>query len=264
VAAVQNLPQSLKIKIEDLDLTKLHTAPADQYTCEEFLQAVLDTNPETAVFDCDGTLWSGDAGYGFMVWSIESGLLSRNAADWLDSQYRAYRAGKVSEVEMCGEMVQVYAGLHEDEMRKSAATYFRNHVEANIFPEIRELITALRKAGTQLWAVSSTNNWVVEEGVQLFGIPAERVLAATVQMKDGIVTSELVDVPTDETKAAALIRAGVPNPDCVFGNSIHDEAMLKIAKHAFPVNPTPALLQSAAEHGWAVFYPESVLKDSKV
>ena len=57
---------------------------------------------------------------------------------------------------------------------------------------------------------------------------------------------------------------GVPHPDCVFGNSIHDEAMLKIAKHAFPVNPTPALLQSAAENGWTVFYPASVLKDSKV
>src|SRR5579883_819258 len=244
-------------------MTTLHTTSADQYTREEFLQTVLEAKPKIAVFDCDGTLWSGDAGYGFMVWSIESGLLSRNASDWLDSQYRAYRAGKVSEAEMCGEMVQVYAGLREEEMRKSAATYFRAHVEANIFPEMRDLVSALREFGTELWAVSSTNNWVIKEGVQRFGIPAQRVLAATVQIKDGIVTSELVDVPTDEAKAEALVRAGVPHPDCVFGNSIHDEAMLKIAKHAFPVNPTPALVQSAAENGWTVFYPASVLKDSK-
>ena len=244
-------------------MTTLHTTPAEQYTREEFHDAVLSANPKIAVFDCDGTLWSGDAGYGFMVWSIESGLVSRNTADWVDTQYRAYRAGKVSEAEMCGEMVQMYADLQEDEMRKAAATYFRTHVEANVFPELRGLIDALHAAGTQLWAVSSTNNWVIEEGVAQFGIPASRVLAARVRVTNGLITSELIDVPTDEAKAEALVRAGVPHPDCVFGNSIHDEAMLKIAKHAFPVNPTPALVQSAAENGWTVFYPASVLKDSK-
>jgi phosphoserine phosphatase len=244
-------------------VTTLHTAPAEQYTREEFHEAVLSAAPKIAVFDCDGTLWSGDAGYGFMVWSIESGLVSRNTADWVDTQYRHYRAGKVSEAEMCGEMVQMYADLHEDEMRKAAATYFSTHVEANIFPELRNLIADLHTAGTELWAVSSTNNWVIEEGVKRFDIPASRVLAAEVRIVNGLVTSELIDVPTDEAKASALIRRGVPQPDCVFGNSIHDEAMLKIAKHSFPVNPTPALVQSAAENGWTVFYPASVLKDSK-
>ena len=245
-------------------MTTLHTAPAEQFTREEFHRAVVASNPKIAVFDCDGTLWSGDAGYGFMVWSIESGIVSRNTADWVDTQYRLYRAGKVSEEEMCAEMVQMYAEVREDEMRHAAATYFRTHVEANVFPELRELIADLRAAGTELWAVSSTNNWVIEEGVAGFGIPAERVLAAEVRVVNGLVTSELIDVPTDEAKATALVRAGVSRPDCVFGNSIHDEAMLKIAKHAFPVNPTPALVQSAAENGWTVFYPASVLKDSKV
>jgi phosphoserine phosphatase len=245
-------------------LTTLHTAPAAQYTYEEFHQAVLNTKPSVAVFDCDGTLWSGDAGYGFMIWSIESGLVSRNASDWVDSQYRLYRAGKVSEVEMCAEMVQLYAELREEEMRHAAATYFRTHVEANIFPELRELIADLRARETEIWAVSSTNDWVIEEGVKRFDIPASHVLAARVRVSNGLITSDLIDVPTDEAKATALARVGVLRPDCVFGNSIHDEAMLKIAKHAFPVNPSPALLQSAAENGWAVFYPQSVLKDSKV
>ena len=245
-------------------MTTLHTTPAQQYTREEFHDAVFAAKPSVVVFDCDGTLWSGDAGYGFMVWSIESGLVSRNASDWIDSQYRAYRAGKVSEAEMCGEMVQLYAELREEELRHAAATYFRTHIEANIFPELRQLIAGLRENGTEIWAVSSTNNWVIEEGVKRFGIPASHVLAAQVRVTNGLITSELVDVPTDEAKASALVRSGVPHPDCVFGNSIHDEAMLKIAKHAFPVNPTPGLLQSSAENGWTVFYPESVLKDSKV
>ena len=65
------------------------------------------------MFDCDGTLWSGDAGYGFMAWTLEQGLVSRSTNDWIDTRYRDYRAGNVSEEAMCGEMVQMYAGLRE-------------------------------------------------------------------------------------------------------------------------------------------------------
>jgi phosphoserine phosphatase len=35
--------------------------------------------------------------------------------------------------------------------------------------------------------------------------------------------------------------------------------MLSIAKRAFPVNPTPALLEQAVAEGWSVYYPASVM-----
>jgi HAD superfamily phosphoserine phosphatase-like hydrolase len=244
-------------------LTTVHAAPA-RYTQYDFEKSVLSLSPSVAVFDCDGTLWSGDAGYGFMIWSIETGLVSRNASDWIDSRYRQYLANEISEAEMCGEMVQIYAGLQEAEIRHAAAEYFRLHIEAHIFPELRALVARLHQDGVQLWAVSSTNNWVIEEGVRRFNIPASRVLSARVRVDDdGHITSDLVAVPTGEAKATALQQAGVPHPDAVFGNSVHDAAMLAIARRAFPVNPTPALAEIAAERNWTVFYPESVLTDSK-
>ncbi len=235
-----------------------------RYSASEFEDAVLSLSPSVAVFDCDGTLWSGDAGYGFMIWSIEAGLVSRNASDWIDSRYRLYLTGEVSEIQMCAEMVQLYAGLQEAEIRHAAANYFRLHIEAHIFPELRALVAKLREKGVELWAVSSTNNWVIEEGVSRFGIPASRVLCARVKVVDGRITSDLIDVPSGEAKATALRREGVSAPDAVFGNSVHDAAMMAIAKRAFPVNPTPALLEISAERGWPVFYPESVMADSKL
>lgn len=237
------------------------STPLVRYTVDEFRQAVLSPAAPIAVFDCDGTLWNGDAGCGFMTWSMEAGLLSRDASDWIDSRHRLYRQGKVSEEEICGEMVQVYAGLREDELRRGAARYFAAHIEAHIFPEMEALVADLQAADAEVWAVSSTNNWVIEEGVRRFGIPPERVLAAEVRVRDGLVTSELVDVPTDEGKARALRRAGVAAPTAVFGNSIHDAAMLEMAKRPFPVNPTPGLVEIAGQRGWTVFYPETVLTD---
>lgn len=227
----------------------------NKWSAKQFRQQVLDCNPRVAVFDCDGTLWSGDSGYGFMVWSIEQGLVSRSTSDWIDNRHRSYRAGDVTELQICGEMVQIYAGLREQELRDAASRYVQEYVRGRVFAELAGLVEELRRRGVELWAVSSTNKWVVAEGVEPFGIPEERVLAAEVKVASGLITSELLDVPTDEGKAATLARVGLTRPDAVFGNSVHDLAMLEMAAHAFPVNPSPALLEAAVRHGWGYFRP---------
>lgn len=117
-----------------------------------------------------------------MTWSIDKGLISRSTIDWIDNRHRAYRAGKVSEEQICGEMVQIYAGLRDQELRDAAARYFKKYVRERIFPEMAEIVALLRESGVDLWAVSSTNRWVIAEGVREFGIPEERVLAAEVRV----------------------------------------------------------------------------------
>jgi phosphoserine phosphatase len=195
-----------------------------------------------------------------MRWSIAQGMLSPEAVAWLDEHYKGYLAGQVSELAICGEMVQVYRGLRDSDMRAAAAIFFATQIEKNIFPELLTLIQELQSAGTEIWAVSSTCDWVIEEGVKRFNIPANRVLAAQVAIANGIATDTLIDVPTDESKVTALNRVNITAPACVFGNSVHDAAMLAIARPAgaFPVNPSPALLTRAAAESWPVYYPASV------
>jgi len=251
--------------------------PAVTLTTADFhsaaFAAVEGPGQPIAVFDCDGTLWSGDAGSGFMRWTIAKGLLSTDAVGWLDARYQAYLAGKNDELSICGQMVQVYRGISEATMRAAAAEFFATEIEPRIFAELRALVADYQSRGVEIWAVSSTNDWVIEEGVRCFNIPPNRVLAARVAIENGIVTDRLLDVPTDEGKAASLARIGITAPHAVFGNSIHDAAMLELARGAnivsnkskeidicgaFPVNPTPALLSLAATRGWPVYYPASV------
>jgi phosphoserine phosphatase len=238
-------------------------------TTAEFHAAVYALSPRVAVFDCDGTLWSGDAGSSFMRWTMGHGagtrkLLSPEAIARLEARYAGYLAGQVSELAICGEMVQIYAGLPESGLRAAAAEFFAAHVEPNIFPGMQVLIRELQSQAVEIWAVSSTCNWVIEEGVQRFDIPPGRVLAARVAVDStGLATDTLLDVPTDEGKVASLARVGLAVPHAVFGNSIHDAAMLAIARSpqgtsgAFAVNPTPALVARAAAEHWPIYYPAS-------
>lgn len=224
----------------------------------DFLDKVHALSPTVAVFDCDGTLWSGDAGSSFMRWTMETGLLSAEATAWLNARYAAYKNGDVSEVAICGEMVQVYRGISVTDLRSAATTFFAEHIEPNIFPEMLQLVTELQKNGVEIWAVSSTCDWVIEEGVKRFGIASDRVLAARVQCEAGFATGKLIDVPTDEGKVTALSRVGIKAPHAVFGNSVHDAAMLSIAHTPFPVNPSADLVRRSAAEGWDVYFPSAV------
>lgn len=214
-----------------------------------------DSADPVAVFDCDGTLWSGDSGSAFMDWSIETGLIHADAIAWLNERYRLYRAAAIDEATICGEMVQVYQGLQETDLRAAISDFFPIRIAPGIFPEMMRAVHRLQRRGVKLWAVSSTNDWVVEEGLKSFGIPPTHVLAARVEVVAGQVTNRIIDVPTGEAKVTALARVGVIRPDAVFGNSIHDAAMLAIARRPYPINPSQALLEHSAKLGWVIYQP---------
>jgi phosphoserine phosphatase len=221
-----------------------------------FVKSVLGLKPRVAVFDCDGTLWSGDAGADFFYWEIERGLIPADVVEWALPRYDAYKRGEVDEETMCGEMVTIHKGIAEAEVRKAAAEFFTAVVSPRIFPEMRELTHCLAEAHCELWAVSSTNNWVVSEGVRRFNIPPDRVLAASVACEGGIASDRLVRVPTGPKKAS-VIRELIKRPvDAAFGNSVHDAAMLEVARNPFVVNPNPDLAEMAEQKGWPVYRPD--------
>ena len=224
----------------------------------QFIESVLALKPAIAVFDCDGTLWSGDAGADFFYWEIERGLVGREVGEWALARYREYKAGKVDEEQMCGEMVTMNCGIPEDRLRRAARECFDEVVSRRVFSEMQELTRRLAAQGCDVWAVSSTNNWVVEVGVESFGIAADHVLAASIECDDGRASDRLIRVPTDELKTVAIQEVIGKPVDAVFGNSVHDQAMLEMAKYPFCVNPNADLERIAHQRAWPVYWPEVV------
>jgi phosphoserine phosphatase len=222
---------------------------------QKFADSVLALRPRVAVFDCDGTLWSGDCGADFFFWEIERGMLPPQLAAWATARYADYKAGKVDEDTMCGEMVTMNAGIAMQTLEEAAEEFFSAVVEHRIFREMQRLARQLPSIGCEVWAVSSTNDWVIREGVKRFGVRGSRVLAASVHVEDGILTDRLIRVPSGPAKATA-IREVVRKPvDICFGNSIFDADMLEIARHGFAINPNPDLEEMAQDKGWRLYWP---------
>ncbi|MGA8869290.1 MAG: HAD-IB family phosphatase [Candidatus Sulfotelmatobacter sp.] len=230
-------------------------AQTQQPASKEFLDSVLRLQPRVAAFDCDGTLWSGDAGETFFDWELRQGLVSAQLGESMRARYAEYRAGKVSEEDMCGELVTMHRGLSESRLMQAAVEFFDHSFPGKIFPEMQQLVSRLRENGCEVWAVSSSNEWVIRAGMRRLGIPEDRILAAKAELESGIITDRLVRVPSGPGKAKALREVAKKPVDAAFGNARWDTEMLAMATCAFAVNPNPDLERVARQRGWTVYFP---------
>jgi phosphoserine phosphatase len=225
-------------------------------TKQEFLTSVLRLEPRVAAFDCDGTLWSGDAGERFFDWEIEQGVVSAEIGRAMRARYVEYKAGKVSEDDMCGEMVTMHKGITEAAMTKAAADFMERAFPGKIFSEMQELVGGLQANGCDVWAVSSSNEWVIRAGMKAFGIAEDHILATAIELENRVITDRLIRVPSGPGKPKALREVVKKEIDAAFGNSRWDADMLAMATHGFAVNPNPDLESAARQRGWTIFFPD--------
>ena len=71
---------------------------------------------------------------------------------------------------MCGEMVTMHKGMTEAAVMKAASDFMAHAFPGHIFPEMQELVGRLQENGCDVWAVSSSNEWVIRVGLKAFGI----------------------------------------------------------------------------------------------
>jgi phosphoserine phosphatase len=235
---------------------EISESPTPKLTTQNFLDSVLRLAPRVAAFDCDGTLWSGDAGETFFDWEIRTGLVSAEIGRAMRARYADYKAGKVNEEAMCGEMVAMHKGLTDAALMQAAAEFMGKLFPGRIFPEMRELVERLHANGCEIWAVSSSNEWVIRAGMKQFGIPENRILAAKVALENGVATDRLTRVPSGPGKTQALREVAKTKIDAAFGNSRWDADMLSASTHGFAINPNSDLEAMARKRGWTVYFPE--------
>ncbi len=229
---------------------------------QQFIESVLRLKPKVAAFDCDGTLWSGDAGETFFDWEIDNGIVNESIGRAMRARYADYKAGKVSEEEMCGEMVTMHQGIAEADMVQTAADFMDRSFTGEIFSEMLELVRRLRDQGCEVWAVSSSNEWVIRAGMKQFGLEEDWILASRTESEDGVVTDRLVRAPSGAGKTRVLREVAKKEIDAAFGNSRWDTEMLAMAKHPFAINPNADLEATARSRGWPIYFPDGTLRKS--
>jgi phosphoserine phosphatase len=159
-------------------------------------------------------------------------------------------------------MVTMHRGMIESDVQRAATRFFDLNVAERIFPEMRDLVQQLQAQGCDVWAVSSTNEWVIRAAVRHFGIERDHVLAAAVEIDEMRITHRLIRIPSGDGKPRAIRSVAKKDPDAAFGNSRWDADMLAIARYPFAINPNPDLEAMARERGWRIYFPGDLGDDA--
>ena len=153
-------------------------ASASAVPFAEATRRILELRPKVAAFDCDGTLWSIDAGLGFLDWELERQLVDAVTAATARTRLRAYQAGDIDEDTFNGYLASLHAGLPVATVEAAAREYVATHIPPALFQQMAELLGQLARSGCQIWLVSSSNQWIIEAAAPLIGVPPQQVLAS--------------------------------------------------------------------------------------
>ena len=216
-----------------------------------------------AVFDADGTLWTGDVGEDVFEHALEEDLLRQDveeplgrlaashgvekhgrAADLARALYEAYRQGRFPEPLICEVMAWAFAGWSVADIDAVIADALaERRLEERLLPEMKPILTWARAEGVRAVVVSASPERVVFQAARLWGFGPEDIVAARASIREGRYTVGLeAPLPYEEQKViAARALLGDVNWIAAFGNSLFDLHMLRAARLAVAVHPKPDL-----------------------
>ncbi|MDC0749099.1 HAD family hydrolase [Polyangium mundeleinium] len=220
-------------------------------------------------FDADGTLWSGDVGNDLFETLIAESAVREEAREALivearaagakadghtldiaQGLYRALAEGTYEEARAFAMMAWVFAGFSLGEVAEFAGRVVASRgLEARLHRFLSPVLAWAEAEKVPVWVVSASPRWIVEIGVALLGIPANRVVAMTPRIQDGRIAAELVGRPVYGEHKPLALREACPGATLLgaFGDSSYDVPMLAASRVPVGVRPKAGLLARAAE-----------------
>jgi len=218
------------------------------------ISAADRTSPPVAAFDADNTLWSKDIGEAFLRWLI-AGRILKNVNHDSDVYGDYERRVEKDRTSAYAWAVSTMEGLRLTDVRLWSAQLA--YAWPNYRPLMRTLVRELKNEGFDVWIVSASNAWTVQEAAKYVGIEPDRVLGITCDVKDGTVTGNVqIPITCNKGKVEAIQKYIGRRPTLAFGDSLGDLEMLEYAAQPMVVLdcalPNTPLSNLASQRHWPV------------
>lgn len=123
-------------------------------------------------------------------------------------------------------------------------------------PAMDKMIRRLGEAGFDIWVVSASPEWLVEEAARAYGVPPEKILGNRSSEKEGRVTGDLLTPVTyRQGKVDAINKFIGRRPLLVFGDAWTDWEMLEWAEHGVLIDRGKADLNKVAVEAGVLIQP---------
>ena len=183
----------------------------------------------SVAFDADGTLWPGDVGKNFFLYQVEKGFLKKKTPRHPQEVFDQICETKGKKEALCW-LAQIQAGFSLKHINKMVFDFLRER-PFKVFLFQKQLITWLLSQNVNVFIVSSSLKWVLDQALLSYGLRAENIIGVETLVREGIITKELVTPPPirEEKVGAFKKKAGDGRPIFSAGNTLSDQALLEYA-----------------------------------
>jgi HAD superfamily hydrolase (TIGR01490 family) len=221
-----------------------------------------------AIFDIEGTLFSGQMGRGFIAYARRNGRKARAQLYFLSlmPKYLGYKLGLLPSQSLFNDAIGRMAWLVGGYTREQADDAFRWVVHEYILPSAHSSVLERwqdhREKGHRTYIVSGGLEPCVAHIADHLG--ADGYWGTKVEAREGRLTGEIIPpVIIGEEKRrgvqAMLASEGIQidwSASFAYADSLHDLPILEMVGHPVVVNPDEELARVAASRGWEILHQD--------
>lgn len=220
---------------------------------------------KAALFDIDGTILRGSVDGNFPKYLTSIGLIEEKDIERTRRIQMELR--KAYNRQFAFEMsTWLYAmnirGLQREEIEAAAKKFMEKYIRENMFPYVPSLIQELRKLVDVIIAIGGPPQECANE-IKTLGF--DRVYGTVLEVHGGVYTGRVIrDCSLERDKEQTVDLAALEyNIDLTqslgFGDTDHDEPILRRVGFPIAMNPNKQLLAICAERSWPAFSEENPL-----
>jgi putative phosphoserine phosphatase/1-acylglycerol-3-phosphate O-acyltransferase len=214
-----------------------------------------------AFFDFDGTIIGTHSVKDMFLEKFRSGDVSGQDIFDLGDLISKYLLRFGDFEEAIAAAVRNLEGRSERKLAALGEKVSKEHLTAEVFPEIREIIKTHQRQGHTVAIVSSATRYQIEWVARSLGI--DHILCTELETRDGRLTGELVgkacygENKLDAVREFARQRRVSLKRSFFYANGAEDAALLDAVGHPVAVNPDGKLASIARHNGWRDIHLES-------
>lgn len=207
-----------------------------------------------AFFDLDRTLIQGFSALTFVRDGARNGQYGPIDLAELAMAAASFELGTIDFSSFLTGTSRILKGTPEADFEQVGRRVFEESIGSRIHPEARAIVDAHRRRGHTIAVVSSATRYQVGPVAEELGI--EHVLASELEVRDGILTGEIVSPSCyGEGKAIAARSLARQYPidferSYFYTDSDEDLPLLELVGKPRPTNPNGNLAKIAARRGW--------------
>jgi putative phosphoserine phosphatase/1-acylglycerol-3-phosphate O-acyltransferase len=233
--------------------------PYEHFTRE--IAAGMRGKTTGAFFDFDGTIIATHSVKDMFLERLKNGEITSQELFDLGDMVTRYLLNVSGFEEALVTAVGNLKGMPERELVELGEKVTRDHLAAEIFPEVRAMIAAHEQQGHTVVIVSSATRYQIEPIARMLGV--EHILCTELELQDGRLTGRVRGEPCfgDNKLLAARDFARKQRirlfRSYFYANGIEDLPLLEAVGHPVTVNPDGKLAAVTRENGWRAVHLES-------